>query len=38
MESELNGYDGKLDVPDYRQLPCEVKARVQKKIMWLLNY
>ena len=29
VESELNGYDGKLDVPDYRQLPCEVKARVQ---------
>ena len=29
VESELNGYKSKPNVPDYRQLPCEVKARVQ---------
>ena len=28
--SELNGYDDKTVVPDYRQLPCDIKARVQK--------
>lgn len=27
--SELNGYDDKTIIPDYRQLPCEIKARVQ---------
>lgn len=29
VEKELNGYEDKLKVPEYRQIPCEVKARVQ---------
>ena len=29
VQSELNGYRGKENVPDYRQLDCEIKARVQ---------
>ena len=29
VDLELNGYKSKLTIPDYRQLPCEVKARVQ---------
>lgn len=29
VERELNGYNNKLEVPEYRQIPCEVKARVQ---------
>lgn len=28
IELELQGYQGKTNVPDYRQLPCEVKVRV----------
>lgn len=29
VDLELNGYNSKLIIPEYRQLPCEVKARVQ---------
>lgn len=29
IENELNGYSDKFIVPDYRKLPCEVKARIQ---------
>ena len=29
ISKELSGYDGKQAVPDYRQLTCEVNARVQ---------
>ncbi len=29
VDSELNGYSDKFIVPDYRKLPCEVKARIQ---------
>lgn len=29
IECELNGYDDKLNVPEYRQCPCDLKARVQ---------
>ena len=29
VDFELNGYDGKLNVPEYRQFPCELKAKVE---------
>lgn len=29
VDAELNGYIDKTIVPDYRKLPCEVKARIQ---------
>lgn len=32
VQQELNGYSGKESIPDYRQLNCEVKARVQSMI------
>ena len=29
IKIELNGYDDKLHIPDYRTIICDVKARVQ---------
>ena len=31
VERELNGYNDKLDLPEYRQIPCAVKARVKNR-------
>lgn len=32
VQKELNGYPSKESVPDYRQISCEIKARVQNRI------
>lgn len=32
VESEINGYSNKKDVPDYRRLNCEIYVRIQNRI------